>query len=269
MSMAPTLDPDASEHLTRRERLAGVIERRLDIPMAALAVVWAGLVAYELVAPFGQRDQLTVIGNVIWGVFVVEFAVKLVVSGNPLRFLRQRWPSLLFLVLPALRLFRVIRAVRVLRALPAARVVGSSYRAIGTARSLLGGRIAFLSVTTAVVVFSGGQLLFLTEGRPSGGEASLGDTLWWSANNAISGSLVYQPESAAGRIVSLLLSAYAVVVFASVAATLGAYFIESRAERAEQEEEQQEAAEQEAAAGPDEAEVAGPERGPLPRPEAG
>lgn len=236
MSTARTLDPDADvqadRDATRRERLAGLIERRLDIPMAVLSVVWAGLVAYELVAPAGQRDELTLLGNVIWIVFVVEFVVKLVVSGQPIRFLRRRWPSLFFLALPILRIFRVVRAVRVLRALPAARVVGSSYRAIGTARTLLGGRLAYLIVTTAVVVFSGGQLLYLVEGAKGGGEGSLGDAMWWSANLAISGTILFDPTSVWGRLIALTLSAYAVVVFASVAATLGAFFIESRAEQA-------------------------------------
>jgi len=128
---------------TLRERLAALVERRLDIPMSVLALVWAVLVAYELVTPINQRNELTVVGNLIWAVFVLEFAAKLWVSGKPLRFLRRRWPSVLFLLLPALRILRVIRALRLVRVLPAARVVGSSYRAIGTARSLLGGRLTF------------------------------------------------------------------------------------------------------------------------------
>ena len=91
---------------------------------------------------------------------------------------------MLFLLLPALRILRVIRALRLVRVLPAARVVGSSYRAIGTARSLLGGRLAFLAVVTLVVTFSGGQLLYLVEGNAGGrGEGSLGDALWWSATS--------------------------------------------------------------------------------------
>jgi voltage-gated potassium channel len=231
MATAHTIAPDPDDELTARERLSAIIENRLDIPMAALAVVWAALVAYELVAPAHQRDELTLVGNVIWGVFVLEFVVKLAVSGHPLRFLRRRWPAVFFLALPVLRLARVLRAFRALRVLPAARVVGSSYRAIGTAQSLLGGRLAFLSATTAVVVFSGGQLLYLVEG---GGERvlSLGDALWWSAHAATTGNLVAEPETVLGRLVSLVLTAYAVVVFASVAASLGAYFIESRAERA-------------------------------------
>jgi voltage-gated potassium channel len=229
---SPALDAGPDGDLTPRERLSAVIEERLDIPMAVLAVAWAGLVTYELLAPTAQLDELRLIGNVLWAVFLAEFLVKLAVSGRPLRFLRRRWPSLLFLALPALRTVRVVRALRAVRVLPAARVVGSSYRTIGTARTLLGGRLTFLGVTTAAVLIAGAQLLFLLEagGREAG--ASLGETLWWSANLVVSGNYLFEPERALGRVVALLLSAYSVVVFASLAAAIGAFFIEQRAERA-------------------------------------
>jgi voltage-gated potassium channel len=226
------VDPDPDSEPTRRERLAAIVERRLDIPMAVLAVLWAVFVAYELIAPQEQRDLLALAGNVIWGVFILEFALKLVVSGHPLRFLRRRWPSVLFLILPALRLFRVFRALRALRVLPAARVVGSSYRAVGTARGLLEGRIGFLLATTAIASWSGGQLLYLLERGRDGGVGSLGDALWWSTNLAVTGNAPFDPVSVGGRLLALGLGAYAVVVFASVAAALGAFFVESRAERA-------------------------------------
>lgn len=219
---------------SHRERLAGVLEDHLDVPMAVLAVVWAGLVTYELIVATPVRE-VVVAGNVIWVLFILEFVVKLAISGRPVRFLRRRWPSIFFLALPVLRVFRIVRAVRVLRALPAARVVGSSYRTIGTARSLFSGRLTFLAVTSAVVVFSGAQLLYLVEGEGSGREGTFGDALWWTSNAAISGSMVFEPETTIGRIISLALSGYAVVVFASVAATFGAFFIESRAEKAAEE----------------------------------
>jgi voltage-gated potassium channel len=226
-----TLGSDPNDEPTTRERAAALVEDRLDIPMAILAVAWAGLVAYELVAPQRQSDELALAGNIIWGVFLAEFALKITISGHPVRFLLLRWSSVLFLALPALRVFRVVRAVRAFRALPAARVVGSSYRAIGTARSLLGSRLAFLGAVTAVVIFSGGQLFHLAEGQ-AGDAGSLGDGIWWAANASISGNLVVDPATLGGRLLGLFLQGYAVVVFASVAATLGAFFIESRAERA-------------------------------------
>ncbi len=228
----PTLDTDPDDEPSPRERLATLIEQRLDIPMAVLAVVWAVLVAYELVAPREQADVLRLVSNVIWAVFAVELFAKLVVSGHPGRFLQRHWPSVLFLILPVLRVLRVTRALRVMRILPASRVVGSSYRAVGTAKGLLTGRLQFLVVTTLVVVFGSGQLLFVLERGREGALTSLGDALWWAANLGISANLVFEPVTLAGRLLAIVLSTYAIVVFASVAATVGAFFVESRQERA-------------------------------------
>lgn len=235
---ASTLAPDPDDEPSARERAAAILEGRLDIPMAVLAVVWAGLVAYELVAPAAQRAELALVGNAIWGIFALELVVKLAVSGHPLRYLRRRWPSVLFLALPALRILRVARALRVMRVLPAARVAGASYRAVGTARGLLAGRLQFLGAATLIAIFSGGQLLYVLERGTPGGVDSLGDALWVAANAAISGSIVADPVTLAGRLLALLLTAYAVVVFASLAATLGAFFLEARQERATIEDEE-------------------------------
>lgn len=198
--------------------------------MAVLAFAWGGLVAYELVAPARTRSTLGVIGNVIWGVFVLEFALKLWVSGHPLRFLRTRWPSLLFLALPLLRILRLVRALRALRALPLVRVVGSGYRTLGSARLLLSSRLAYLAAVTVTVIFAGGQMLYVAERPPVEGGGGLAEALWWSANLVISGNYTFEPTSLAGRLVCLLLTTFAVVVFASVAASVGAFFLESRAE---------------------------------------
>lgn len=225
---ATILGPDPETEETRREQLAALLERRLDPVMAVLAVAWGLLVGYELLAPADHADWLSTVSNVVWAIFVLEFVTKLVVSGHPLHFLRRRWPSLFFLAVPLLRALRVLRALRTLRVLPAARVVGSSYRTIGTARSLLGGRLSFLGVTTVAVVVAGGQLLFLLEPTATG----FGESLWWAVNLAISGSYLFEPTAVPARLVSLVLSGFAVIVFASLAATLGAFFVEERQERA-------------------------------------
>lgn len=231
-SVVATLDPDPDAEPSARERLATLVERRLDVPMAILAVVWAGLVAYELVAPRDDLTWLAVASNIIWAIFGVELLAKLVVSGHPVRFLRRHWPSVLFLILPILRILRVTRALRLVRVLPASRVVGSSYRAVGTARGLMAGRLQFLVATTVVVLFGSGQLLFVLERGREGALTTLGDALWWAANLAIAANLVHEPVTLAGRILAIVLSTYALVVFASLAGTLGAFFVESRQERA-------------------------------------
>lgn len=227
------LGPEPEAESSRRERLAALLERRLDPVMAVLAVFWGVFVAYDLIAPATQRPVLSLVSDVVWGIFLVEFVAKLALSGRPLRFLRRRWPSVLFLALPLLRTARVIPALRTLRILPSARVLSSSYRAIGTAKGLLGGRLSFLAVTTVSVVVAGAQLLYLLDDT---GE-SFGEALWWSVNLAISGTYLFEPSTVPARIVSLVLSAYAVIVFASLAAALGAFFVEQRAEYVAAEEE--------------------------------
>lgn len=222
------LGPEPEEEASRRERLAAILERRLDPVMAVLAVAWGAFVAYDLVAPADQQPLLSLVSDVVWGIFLLEFVIKLVVSGRPLRFLRRRWPSVFFLALPLLRTVRIIPALRTLRILPSVRVLGSSYRAIGTARGLLGGRLSFLGVTTVSVIVAGAQLLYLLDGS---GE-SFGEALWWSVNLAISGTYMFEPSTIPARLVSLVLSSYAVIVFASLAAALGAFFVEQRAEHA-------------------------------------
>ena len=234
---ATTLGFDPDDEPTTRERLAALLEQRLDIPMAVLAVGWAGLVAYELIAPRDQTAWIFLASNTIWAVFGIELLVKLVVSGHPLRFLRRHWPSVIFLILPILRVLRLARALRAMRLLPASRVVGSSYRAVGTARGLLTGRLQFLLAATAVIVFGSGQLLFVLERGRDGAVGTLGDALWWSANLGISANIVHEPVTFVGRLLAIVLSSYAIVVFASLAATVGAFFIESRQERATRDDE--------------------------------
>lgn len=222
------LGPEPEAEITRRERLAALLERRLDPVMGVLAIGWGVFVAYDLVAPASQRPVLSLVSDVVWGIFLLEFVTKLVLSGHPLRFLRRRWPSVFFLAVPLLRTVRIVPALRTLRILPSARILGSSYRAIGTAQNLLGGRLSFLAVTTVSVIVAGAQLLFLLDGT---GE-SFGEALWWSVNLAISGTYMFEPTTVPARLVSLVLSGYAVIVFASLAAALGAFFVEQRAEHA-------------------------------------
>ena len=229
---ASTIGVEPDDEPTSGERLATLIAARLDVPMAVLAVVWAGLVAYELVAPARQIDELRLAGNVVWGIFIVEFLVRLAVSGRPLRYAVRHWFSLLILVLPALRMLRIARAFRLVRVLPAARVVGSSYRAVGTARNLLQGRLGLLVTASGIIAFGGGQLLYVLERSHPDGVASLGEALYWSTSVAITNTRVFEPVTVPGRLLSLALGVYSIVVVGAVAATLGAFFLEARAEMA-------------------------------------
>jgi hypothetical protein len=56
---------------------------------------------------------------VLWGLFFVEFAVKLALSPVKRRYLRERWLDALIVLLPFLRVLRVAQILRATRMLPA------------------------------------------------------------------------------------------------------------------------------------------------------
>ena len=213
---------------------------RADPLMAWLGVVFALLVGYEIavdVSPDAAR-ALTIAGWTIWGIFLAEFLVKLWLAPRRLRFVRRHWLQVLMLAVPTLRVLRFVRLLRLGRALPAARVVSSSYRTVGTARTLFRSRLGYLAGTAAVVAIALAELAFLFEhdARDPAFE-SFGDALLWgfSVVLALQGDPV--PETVGARVAMLAGFVFGLVVVASLAGTVGAYFVDERRERAQVEDE--------------------------------
>lgn len=205
--------------------------------MAWLGVVFALLVGYELAVDLGPSASraLTLAGWCIWAVFLLEFAAKLWLAPGRLRFLRRHWLQALGLVLPTLRFLRFLRLVRLGRALPAARVVSSSYRSLGTARRLARSRLGYLGALTSVVVVAIAELAYLFErDRPHGGAfESFGDALLWSASVVVAMQGDPVPASLGAHLAMLFGFAFGLVVVASLAGALGAFFMDAQREGGE------------------------------------
>lgn len=204
-----------------REQLAEEIADRLDAPMSALGVIFLLLVLAETVVSL-EGTVATVFQLASWAIiaaFVAEFGVRLYVAPSRSRFMRRNWWQLVFLALPFLRIIRALRAVRVLRLLRAGRIMSSAVRATRTAQRRLSGRIAWLTTVTAIVILSTSQLLY-----EMGDVASYPEALYRTAMAAIAG----QPTSIAGfgQVLDVMLAAFSVVVFATLAASVGAYLLE-------------------------------------------
>ncbi len=216
------------------ERLEAALER-LDPVMAWLGVLFALLVGYELAVPLGDRAArvITIAGWVIWAVFLAEFLAQLRLADDRSRFLRSHWFQVLALVLPTRRFLRFLRLLRLGRALPAARVVTSSYRVAGTARRLLGSRLAYLGATSAVVVIALAELAFLFErDARDGAFPSFGDAVLWAAAVVVAQQGDPIPETTGAHVVMLAGFGWGVVVFAAIAGSVGAFFVEDQRERA-------------------------------------
>jgi voltage-gated potassium channel len=217
----------------------GWLERaleRADPFMAWLGVVFALLIGYEIAVDLGPaaRRAMQIAGWIVWAIFLTEFAAHLYVAPSRLRFLRRNPVRIAALLIPTLRLLRFLRLLRLGRALPAARVITSSYRVAGTARRLLRDRLLYLAALSVVVAIAVAEVAYIFERDVAGGVfGSFGDALLWSAGVVIAGQGEPVPESTGAHLVMLVGFAWGVVVFATVAGSLGAFFIDDRRERVE------------------------------------
>lgn len=204
-----------------REAWAEDLLDRFTPFMSALSIVFLLVVLGEQFArPGSLMDHgLTIGGWILWAVFCAEFVVRLVVAPDRSRFLRRNWWQLLFILLPFLRFLRLVRAVRVLRT---GRVMSSAVRSTRTAANLLGGRMAWLAVMSAIVVMSASQLLYAFSGY-----TEYGDALHAAALATIAGEPLGMDDSFS-RMLDVVLATYSVVVFATLAGSLGAFFLHSR-----------------------------------------
>ena len=203
----------------QREIWAEELLDRLTPAMSALGVLFLLVVVGEQFARPDSRVSvlLTVTGWVLWAVFLVEFLARLLVAPSTTRFLKRNWWQLLFLVLPFLRILRLVRAIRVLRT---GRLLSSAIRSSRSARSVLGGRVGWLTVTCAITVLVASLLLYQFADYKS-----YGDALHAAALATITGEPLGRSDPFA-RTLEVFLAIFSVVVFATLAGSLGAYFLE-------------------------------------------
>ena len=212
-----------------RERGVELLAARLDRPMSVLGLVFLLVVLGQNVATSpGVHRAFTVVGWVLWVVFVAEFLLRLWLAPSRLRFLRRNWWQVAFLLLPMLRflrglaLLRLVRAGRVLRVVRAGGVVSSAVRSSRSAGRILGSRIGWVAAVSAIVVLASSQLLFTL-----GYYDEYGDALYAAALATIAGQSLGL-EAGLARVLDVLLLSYSVAVFAALAGTLGAYFFDAQ-----------------------------------------
>lgn len=204
-----------------RERLAQELLDRATPVMSALGVLFLLVVVGERLAGPGSAlaTALTAAGWLLWAAFAAEFLLRLVIAPDTGAFLRRNWWQMLFLALPFLRVLRLVHSVRMLRT---GRVLSSVVRSSRSARSVLGGRIGWLTVASAITVLGSGELLY-----EFGAYHSLGAALHAAALTTITGEPLDRPD-AFSQVLEIVLALYSVAVFAALAGSLGAYFLESR-----------------------------------------
>ena len=206
---------------TSREGLAQHLYDRLHPAMAALGFLFVVLVLAQGPAAEGTTLQRALLAAtwLLWAVFVIEYVLRLVIAPSTTRFLRRTWWQLLFLAIPVLTLLRALLILRVARP---TRVALAALRGGRSARATLTGRAAWLAVLTAIVTFATADVLYQAARiRP------YGTALHAAALATITGEPTGSSHGLA-QVLDVVLGVYAVVFFAALAGSLGAFFLEQR-----------------------------------------
>lgn len=221
-----------------RHRLLVRIDDALAAPMMVLSVLWVALVVTELwigLSPFFET-----LGYVIWGLFVLQFLIELVIAPRKGTYLRRQWLTALSLLAPAFRLlavFRLARAFTVVRGARLLRLVSGANRGMRVLARVMGRRgFGYVALLTLFITLAGAAGTYAFErGVPDTRFDSFGAALWWTAMTLTTMGADYFPVTPEGRVLSLLLAIYGFAVFGYVTATVASYFVARDADTGEAE----------------------------------
>ncbi|WP_328659316.1 potassium channel family protein [Nocardia salmonicida] len=210
------MNPSTTERpLTRRQQW----ERATNLPLMALAVVFVILYAWRVldteVSP--RLDTSLVLADIaIWAVFLIDFVVRLWLSGDRLRFVRKHPLDLLVVLVPPFRPLRLLRASLLL--------LDALNRATHPRTRL----VTFVATSSVLILLLSSLAFFDAEyGAPDSKIETFGDALWWSAVSVTTvGYGDVYPVTTEGRLVSLVLMTLGIGLISFAIGTMTSWVVE-------------------------------------------
>lgn len=212
-----------------RERLVNRINQALDLPMAILSMVMLALVVIDLTVVVAPETTVWLerANWLIWGVFALEFAFKLLVAPNKRRYMQRHWFDALVVIVPMFRVVRALRILHVTKAYPIFRLVAYIGRSSSSLRVFFAERrLGYLAALTVLVTVLGAAGVYMLERDAPGTRfLSFGDSLWWSAALMTSVGSDLNPQTPLGRLLAVGLMIYAMVVVVYLISALSAHLL--------------------------------------------
>jgi voltage-gated potassium channel len=213
----------------KRYRLLVKIIQHSEIPLIIFGFIWLLLLIIELIWTLSPLLQKVL--TVIWIIFIIDFLIKFILAPQKWIFLKKNILTLVSLFIPALRVFRVFAGIRVLRSLGVirsiriVRVVGSINRGMRILGDTLERRaFGYVLLLTLMVCIVGAAAMYAFE-RGTGAFNNYWDALWWTAMLLTTIASENWPASPEGKVLTFLLSIYALGVLGYITATLASFFI--------------------------------------------
>lgn len=223
---------DKERAKSERNQLLKRFESFFELPMIILGFLWLFLLIIELVHQ--TSPALETFGLIIWGIFIVDFAIKFSLAPEKIPFLRKNILTIISLVVPAfrvLRVARVFRFFRLSRGLRLVKVVGTLNRGMRSLSATMQRRaFGYVILLSVIILFGGAAGMFAFEKDVEGGLKDYATALWWTSMILTTMGSDYWPETLEGRLLCIILALYAFAVFGYVTATIATYFIGRDAE---------------------------------------
>lgn len=171
--------------------------------------------------------MLTIIDDLICGVFLFDFAQRFYKAENKLKFMKWGWIDLVSSIptLDYMRAGRALRLIRLLRILRAFRSTKHLVQHIFKRRTQ-GALTAAAVIGILMVIFSAIAILEV-ETDPNSNIKTAEDALWWAYVTITTvGYGDKFPVTTAGRIIAALLMTVGVALFGTFTAFLASWFVE-------------------------------------------
>ena len=202
---------------TKTEHAVHVWERWSTVPLAILALVYLGLYSFEVLGHFNSPlvYDFVAVSDVIWGIFVIDFLGRFILSNRKFQFLKANAIELVSLVLPFFRAFRMFRVVIALGFLSR---VGKSLSA--RINIYVGLILPLLIYVCSLGVYEAEHL------APGANIKQFGDAVWWAfVTIATVGYGDYYPVTLEGRMIAVFLMIAGLALVSVIAVSIASLFL--------------------------------------------
>ncbi|MFD4674623.1 potassium channel family protein [Lentzea sp. NPDC058450] len=193
-------------------------ERKVEWPLTALAVVFLAAYAWQVLDDHGAMHfVLEVVLWLIWAVFAADFATRMTLAQNKLKFLRTHLFDLAAVVLPMVRQLRVLRLITVIT------LLNKKFQDKIRQRVSI-----YVACVTAIVAFCASLAVLDAERHAENASiTTFGDALWWTLTTMSTvGYGDRYPVTGEGRLVAGLLMVGGIALLGVITGTIASWLVE-------------------------------------------
>ena len=202
---------------TKTEHAVHVWERWSTVPLAILALLYLGFYSLEVLGDLPPMVffDFVVISDVIWGIFILDFAARFFLSNEKVTFLKRNAIELVALILPFFRAFRMFRVVIALGFLSR---VGKT----------LSARInIYVGLILPLLIYVCALGVYDAEHKAPGANiTNFGDSIWWAFVTICTiGYGDYYPVTFEGRAIAVLLMVAGLAFISVITVSVATMFL--------------------------------------------